>query len=234
VLLDRGLLVARDQRVYGARGRGRPAKVFSLTDAGRADFYSAYDDIAIQALAFLAEQAGPDAVTTFASARTGDVEDRYRDSLDRADPALSPAQALAGVLTGDGYVASVHPSALGEQLCQHHCPVAHVAERFPQLCEAETELFSRLLGVHVQRLATIAHGDGVCTTHVPRLPSDVRKVTPAGVPSASPEPNNDRGPVAVQDVPVRDSAVQDVAAPAPPDTNDRPEPLVTSRERPLS
>jgi hypothetical protein len=42
-----------------------------------------------------------------------------------------------------------------------------VAERFPQLCEVETEMFSRLLGVHVQRLATIAHGDGVCTTHVP-------------------------------------------------------------------
>ena len=39
---------------------------------------------------------------------------------------------------------------------------------FPQLCEAETEVFSRLVGVHVQRLATIAHGDGVCTTHIPR------------------------------------------------------------------
>lgn len=55
----------------------------------------------------------------------------------------------------------------GAQLCQHHCPVAHIAEQFPQLCEAETEVFSQLLGTHVQRLATIAHGDGVCTTYVP-------------------------------------------------------------------
>jgi predicted ArsR family transcriptional regulator len=45
--------------------------------------------------------------------------------------------------------------------------VAHVAAEFPQLCEAETQAFARLLGTHVQRLATIAHGDGVCTTHVP-------------------------------------------------------------------
>jgi len=45
--------------------------------------------------------------------------------------------------------------------------VAHVAEQFPQLCEAETQAFARLLGTHVQRLATIAHGDGVCTTFVP-------------------------------------------------------------------
>jgi predicted ArsR family transcriptional regulator len=41
-----------------------------------------------------------------------------------------------------------------------------VAAEFPQLCEAETEAFSRLLGTPVQRLATIAHGDGICTTHV--------------------------------------------------------------------
>jgi len=33
--------------------------------------------------------------------------------------------------------------------------------------EAETEALSRLLGTHVQRLATIAHGDGVCTTFIP-------------------------------------------------------------------
>ncbi len=41
-----------------------------------------------------------------------------------------------------------------------------MAAEFPQLCEAETEAFSRLLGTPVQRLATIAHGDGICTTHV--------------------------------------------------------------------
>jgi hypothetical protein len=37
---------------------------------------------------------------------------------------------------------------------------------YPQLCEAETEAFGRLPGAPVQRLATIAHGDGICTTHV--------------------------------------------------------------------
>jgi hypothetical protein len=44
--------------------------------------------------------------------------------------------------------------------------VAHVAAEFPQLCEAETEAFARLLGTPVRRLATIARGDGICTTHV--------------------------------------------------------------------
>ena len=70
-------------------------------------------------------------------------------------------------MTEQGYAASIEVRPMGEELCQHHCPIAHVASEFPQLCEAETEALSRLLGTHVQRLATIAHGDGVCTTFIP-------------------------------------------------------------------
>jgi predicted ArsR family transcriptional regulator len=82
---------------------------------------------------------------------------------------MARAEALADALTAEGYAASASTIASGGQLCQHHCPVAHVAAEFPQLCEAETAVIARLLGSHVQRLATIAHGDGVCTTHIPAL-----------------------------------------------------------------
>ena len=79
--------------------------------------------------------------------------------------------ALAGVLAARGYAAQIREVGSGRhrgvQLCQHHCPIAHVATEFPQLCEAETRAFAELLGTHVQRLATIARGDAACTTHVP-------------------------------------------------------------------
>jgi predicted ArsR family transcriptional regulator len=165
-LLDEGLVEAREERVYGPRGRGRPAKVFALTDTGRHAFHQAYDDLAATALRFIAEAGGNEAVTAFARRRVAEVEDRYRALMDAA-PAGKEAEVLAQALTADGYAASTLQAAAGAQLCQHHCPVAHVAEQFPQLCEAETEFFSRVLGKHVQRLATIAHGDGVCTTHIP-------------------------------------------------------------------
>ncbi|MGZ4553746.1 MAG: helix-turn-helix transcriptional regulator, partial [Mycobacteriaceae bacterium] len=74
---------------------------------------------------------------------------------------------VAEALSSAGYAATVSTLPSGTQLCQHHCPVHSVAAEFPQMCEAETEALSRLLGTHVQRLATIAHGDGVCTTHIP-------------------------------------------------------------------
>jgi len=170
-LLAEDLIEARQQRTYGQRGRGRPAKVFALTDRGRGVFYQAYDQLAVDALKFLAESAGPEAVEAFARKRVAELEVRFHDQLDAADPADRPA-LLARLLTDEGYAATVREggSALvaGEQLCQHHCPVAHVAEEFPQLCEAETEVFAKLLGTHVQRLATIAHGDGVCTTFIPK------------------------------------------------------------------
>ncbi|GAA1572341.1 transcriptional regulator [Kribbella sancticallisti] len=165
-LLEEGVVESREERVYGPRGRGRPAKVFVLTDTGRHAFHQAYDDLAATALRYIAEAGGDEAVVAFARQRVGEVEKRYRQMLELA-PEGKEAEVLAQALTADGYAASTLQAGAGAQLCQHHCPVAHVAEQFPQLCEAETEVFSRLLGRHVQRLATIAHGDGVCTTHIP-------------------------------------------------------------------
>lgn len=166
-LSENGAIGSREQRVYGQRGRGRPSRVFYLTDRGRADFYQAYDSLAVEALRALAVAGGSTAVSDLAERRVADVEARYRRAR-TDDPDATPVQALTKALSASGYVASIQPVSSGEQICQHHCPVAHVAAEFPQLCEAETQLFGRLLGSHVQRLATIAHGDGVCTTHVPR------------------------------------------------------------------
>ena len=166
-LLADGVLETRDQRIIGQRGRGRPAKVFVITDSGRDHFKHAYDELAAGAMRYLRETGGDDAVMAFARHRLTDLEDRYRPLLAQVEPA-DRTRVLADALSTDGYAASVGSTPAGEQMCQHHCPVAHVAEEFPQMCEAETEMFARLLGTHVQRLATIAHGDGVCTTHLPK------------------------------------------------------------------
>lgn len=174
-LATEGVVEPREKRVYGTRGRGRPAKAFALTDCGRDAFDQAYDQLASDALRWIAQSAGGGeegeaAVAAFARARLAAQAEGYRKAVETADPEAR-TEALAKALTADGYAATARSAPnpqLGEQLCQHHCPVAHVAEQYPQLCEAETEVFSRLLGTHVQRLATIAHGDGVCTTFIPK------------------------------------------------------------------
>lgn len=173
-LVTDGLIEAHDG-ANPRRGRGRPAKSYVVSEAGHGALASDYDHLAGQALRYLAETMGPQAVEDFARQRIADWEVRYATQL---APDLTPserAEALVAALTRDGFDASLRhvggpgtPSALhGIQLCQGHCPVRGVAAQFPQLCEAETEAFSRLLGVHVQRLATLAHGDHVCTTFIP-------------------------------------------------------------------
>ncbi|MCX6396077.1 MAG: helix-turn-helix domain-containing protein [Propionibacteriales bacterium] len=165
-LLADGAIEARAVRTAAVRGRGRPAKAFALTDTGREHFDQQYDDLALQAMRFLAETGGEAAVKAFAERRVAFIEKDFATVM-AAHPEYSPAQALAAIFTGEGYSATVRDLPVGEQLCQQHCPVSHVAHEFPQLCEAETEAISRVLDTHVQRLATIAHGDGVCTTCIP-------------------------------------------------------------------
>ncbi len=165
-----GTVTQTTSRAVRSRGRGRPATLWALTDAGHAAGPVQYDDLAAEALRFLAQHGGEDAVRAFADQRVADLERRYATVLVDVDPAERPA-ALAAAMTVDGYAAGVteHDGLHGThvQLCQQHCPVQQVAAEFPQLCDAETAAIGRLLDVHVQRLATIAHGDGVCTTHIP-------------------------------------------------------------------
>src|SRR3954447_10837948 len=182
-LLADGALEARDPRPTVSRGRGRPAKAFAITEAGRDQFDQPYDDLAVQARRSLAETGGDEAVLEFARRRVAFIERDYA-TVTAAEPDLTPAEALAKVFSSEGYAASVRALPLlgngvdglsaVEQLCQQHCPVSHVAAEFPQLCEAETEAIGKVLGRHVQRLATIAHGDGVCTTCIPHVTTNQR------------------------------------------------------------
>ena len=152
--------------------RGRPSRRYVATDEGQAAFGDSYGDVATQALGFLYRQMGDDGIKEFAAERISELEERYRPAVEMAgDDLEARAIALANVLTQDGYAASIRrgPRGLTLQLCQGHCPIHDVATAYPRLCEAETQAFHRLLGVHVQRLATLAGGDHVCTLTIPLI-----------------------------------------------------------------
>jgi predicted ArsR family transcriptional regulator len=188
LLAEKGAIEEHDPSSAGTagRGRGRPARAYVLSEAGHAGLDSDYDDVATSALRFLAERAGVDAVDEFARERIAEFEQRYAAQLAGAgEDVVARAEALATALTADGFAASTRPvgtgtALAGVQLCQGHCPVQQVAAEFPQFCDAETDAFSRMLGVHVQRLATLAHGEHVCTTFIPLR---------AGPPQATKEPS---------------------------------------------
>lgn len=170
-LVDDGDAEANPAAAWQQVGRGRPAKRYRLTPAGRAKLEHSYDDLASAAMRQLREIGGDEAVRTFARRRIDTILAGV-DAVDGDDvPAVEDAaDQVAGALTQAGYVTTttrVGGPLQGIQICQHHCPVSHVAEEFPELCEAEQQAISEVLGTHVQRLASIVNGDCACTTHVP-------------------------------------------------------------------
>ena len=166
-LLEAGEAQSNAAAVWQHTGRGRPARRYRLTAAGRAKLGHAYDDLAAAAMRQLREIGGDDAVRTFARRRIDTILSGVTEGPDDVE---STVDRVADALTKAGYAATatqVSGPLHGIELCQHHCPVSHVAKEFPELCETEREAFAEVLGTHVQRLATIVNGDCACTTHVP-------------------------------------------------------------------
>ena len=94
----------------------------------------------------MATNSGEQAIDQFAKqiaqnfAQTHSEVSAYATAQERA-------MALVDALNTEGFVATLTPG-LGDsvQICQHNCPMGDVAEQFPQVCEAETEMFSKLTG----------------------------------------------------------------------------------------
>ena len=184
----------------GARA-GRPARRYVLSSQGQSTLGNDYLDIATIALQRLGELAGPEAVRQFAVERFGEMERRYAPVVEQAGPDITArAQVLSELLSRDGFVASAAsieakaplPAALSSvQLCQGHCPIQQLAAQFPVFCDVETEVISRLVGVDVRRLSTLARGGHVCTTHIPTgRPAATRLHSPESPPVSLDEVSN--------------------------------------------
>lgn len=160
-LLEAGFVESHERTPFGpspVRGRGRPSVSYSLTPLGRSACDQSYDDLALESLRFIDRSYGRSAVRAFAT--------------ERAARLISSGDILSIVdsLNSEGYAATLAPASNNShasQLCQHHCPVVEAASEFPELCEEETAAFGVALGQHVTRLATLAHGDPICTTLIP-------------------------------------------------------------------
>lgn len=130
-----------------AGGRGRPAKRYRLTAGGRAKLDHAYDDLAAAAMRQLREIGGEEAVQAFARQRIDAILTEVTAADSAADDDVeAAAERIATALTKAGYVASttqVGGPIHGVQICQHHCPVSHVAEEFPSCARPNSRRWPR-------------------------------------------------------------------------------------------
>ncbi|MFE4081903.1 helix-turn-helix transcriptional regulator [Paenarthrobacter sp. YIM B13468] len=175
--LERNGVIEVKRVAKAGAGAGRPARRYVLSSQGQSKLGDDYLNIASSALRRLQEIAGEDAVREYAEERFSEMERRYAPEVAAAGQDIAARSlALSKALSRDGYVASAHsieakaplPAEFSSvQLCQGHCPIQQLAAEFPVFCDSETKVFSRLVGVDVRRLSTLAQGGHVCTTHIP-------------------------------------------------------------------
>ena len=154
------------------KGRGRPARVYSLTSQGRDFFENQYQALAQDSVSFMASTYGNKVVKEFAMSRANEMLKKYGIKINQKQSVQEKVEVLSNSLSQDGFAATTEKGSGPTntiQLCQHNCPIAHVAEKHPEFCDAELEAFNELLGVNVTRISTIANGGNICTSLVSTL-----------------------------------------------------------------
>jgi predicted ArsR family transcriptional regulator len=158
-------LLERDGLVHTAavrRGVGRPSHLYALTSAAEALFPRRYDRLLMDALEFIAEQGGTEAIEQLFARRRRKLAEQYGPRLAGKSRADQVAE-LAAILTEQGYMSDWQKLPEGGfALIEHNCPVDCVARDYRQACSHELILYEDLLGVPLVREETISGGGSCC------------------------------------------------------------------------
>jgi DeoR family suf operon transcriptional repressor len=152
--------VVRYRRVV--RGVGSPVFAYSLTEAGEGLFPQGYRSVLSDALDVVRETQGGDGVAAVLRRRWDAIAAAARPQLALAS-LEERARLLSQLLTSEGYMAEAEGDGAGAAtLREHHCPVRGIAERHPEVCEAEARFIERMMGATVTRRQHIINGCNAC------------------------------------------------------------------------
>lgn len=156
---------AREQR-----GTGAPTYTYRLSSSGEALFPTQYSEALADVLAYVAASSGRDAIRALFAERFRAHAARLRSELSEAS-LEEKVEAVAELLSRQGFMASW--SVESDTLCltEHNCPMREVAPRFPEICAAELDFLREVLQRDVKRESYIPDGCNACIYSIPVGPS---------------------------------------------------------------
>ena len=133
------------------RGKGRPVKLWRLTPDADRFFPDGHAELTTALITALREAFGEAGVEKLMAARSAQQVADYAARIDEKKPLAKRLAALAQLRTEEGYMAAVEPAEDGGfLLVENHCPICSAAAACSGLCQAELEVFRRVLGPEVQ------------------------------------------------------------------------------------
>ncbi len=151
-----------------ARGRGRPLKIWSLTDASARVFPDAHQSLAVEMIQSVEELFGAEGLAKFVK-KHGDMQRKaYGEKLSAAKTLSERVKGLAKARTDEGYMAEAKKDGRDWLLIENHCPICSAAKACTGLCAGELKVFSDVLGkdVKVTREEHILAGARRCAYRV--------------------------------------------------------------------
>ncbi len=169
-LQEEGLVGFSEQ----ARPRGRPAKLWHLTDAAARYFPDAHAELTVRLLQSMRHAFGEAGLNRLLSVRSREQADAYSGRIDAEseagpDDLRKRLDVLAAIRTEEGYMAEVRESDEGGfLLIENHCPICRAAAACTGLCAAELLVFRAVLGpdVTIERTDHILAGARRCAYRV--------------------------------------------------------------------
>lgn len=144
-------------------GVGAPVYVYRLTAGGEALFPRRYEATLLEFLDHVVARDGREAAVQVLESHFTTLASKLGGSLADASPRRR-LEIVTAALTDEGYMAEwrgQHDSSFAT-LTEHNCAVKAVAERFPELCQAEARFLEFVLGGPVERRAHMLTGCGAC------------------------------------------------------------------------
>lgn len=152
---------------------GRPRRIWRLTEEAQERFPDNHSELALGMLAAAREAFGPDGLQKLVDQRTRQQQELYSEEMPGAGaPLAKQVAALAAIRKREGYMAEWKRGSDGSfQLIENNCPICAAAEYCTGLCDAELELFRKLLGpkVQVERNEYMLEGDRRCAYRIASL-----------------------------------------------------------------
>ncbi|WP_139705895.1 helix-turn-helix transcriptional regulator [Aeromonas hydrophila] len=146
-----------------ARGRGRPVRLWHLTEQAWQRFPDSHSELTLQLIDNIQQLFGEVGMERLIAQREQQQLARYQAEL--TQPALADRlAALTAQRTREGYMADFRQEEDGSWLLwESHCPICAAAQACRGFCRSELEMFRRLLApAEVEREQYLLEGDHRC------------------------------------------------------------------------
>ena len=156
-----------------AEGRGRPRRLFFLTEAGHARFPNRHAELNRDLVDMVRSVFGQEGLDRLIAEREARQKARYAEAA--SGDAADKLAALARLRDNEGYMARIEPAGDGVfHLIEDHCPICAAATACQGFCRSELDIFRDVLGpeTEVRREEHLMAGGRRCTYRITVKPGE--------------------------------------------------------------